>query len=108
VEFPDNPSRDHQREKRESPSVELPGKLCEVKALDKGLPKKCRSRKIDLMFPDSGAKNVIAQYVLAQIPRQVRQAWRNKGVTYHCHLNRKPLSVQEYIKVTPRKTSPVT
>jgi hypothetical protein len=27
---------------RESPSVESPGKLCEKKALDKGLPKKCR------------------------------------------------------------------
>jgi hypothetical protein len=73
--------------------VELPGKLCEKKALDKGLPKKCRSRKIDSMFPDNGAKNVITQSVLAQSPRQVKQDWRNKGVTYHCHLNKKPLSV---------------
>jgi hypothetical protein len=56
VEFPDNPSRDHQREKRESRSVELLGKLSEVKALDKGLPKKCRSRKIDSMIPNNGAK----------------------------------------------------
>jgi hypothetical protein len=36
---------------------------------------------------------VIAQSVLAQSPRQVRQDWRNRGVTYYCHLNRKPLSV---------------
>jgi hypothetical protein len=93
VESPDNPSRDHQRQKRESPSVESLGNLCEVKALDKDLPKKCRSRKIDSMFPGNGTKNVIAQSVLAQSPRQVRQDWRNKGVTYHCHLNRKPLSV---------------
>jgi hypothetical protein len=36
---------------------------------------------------------VITQYVPAQSPRQVKQDWRKKGVTYHCHLNRKPLSV---------------
>jgi hypothetical protein len=40
VESSDNPSKDHQREKKESPSMESPGKLCEVKALDKGLRKK--------------------------------------------------------------------
>jgi hypothetical protein len=56
VESSDNPYRDLQREKRETPSVELPGKFCEVKALDKGLSKKCHSRKIDLMFPNNCAK----------------------------------------------------
>jgi hypothetical protein len=93
VEFPDNPSRDHKREKRESPLVESPGKIYEVKDLDKGLLKKCRSRKIDSIFPGNGTKNVIAQYVLAQIPRQVKQVLCNKGVTYHYHLNKKPLSI---------------
>ena len=66
VELSDNPSKDHQRENKESPSMESPGKLCEVKALDKGLPKKCRSRKIDSMCSDNGTKNVIAQSILAQ------------------------------------------
>jgi hypothetical protein len=56
VESPHNPFKDHQREKRESPSMELPGKLCEVKALDKGLPKKFHSKKIDSMFPRNSAK----------------------------------------------------
>jgi hypothetical protein len=56
VESPDNPSRDHQREKRESPSMESLGKLSEVKALDNGLPKKCRSRKIDSVFLGNGTK----------------------------------------------------
>jgi hypothetical protein len=51
---------------RGSPPTESQGKLCEMKALDKGLPKKCRSRKIDLIFLGNGAKNVIAQYILAQ------------------------------------------
>jgi hypothetical protein len=37
VESPDNPYRDHQMEKRESPLVELSGKLCEVQALNKRL-----------------------------------------------------------------------
>jgi hypothetical protein len=36
---------------------------------------------------------VIVQSILAQSPRQVRQDWRKKGVTYHRHLNGKPLSV---------------
>jgi hypothetical protein len=56
VESPDNPSRDHQREKRESSSMELPGKLCEVNTLDKGLQKKCRSRKIESIIPDNDTK----------------------------------------------------
>jgi hypothetical protein len=79
VDFPDNPSRDHQMENRESPSVDFLGNLREVKALGKGLPKKCRLRKIESMFPDNGDENVISQYVLAQIPRKVMQDWRNKG-----------------------------
>jgi hypothetical protein len=71
VESPDNPSRDHQREKRESPSMESPRKLCEVKALRERLTEKVSLRNIDSVFPDNGAKNVIAQSVLAQNPRQV-------------------------------------
>jgi hypothetical protein len=50
VELPDN-LLEIIKGMRGSPSVESPGKLCEMKALDKGLPKKCRSRKIDSMFP---------------------------------------------------------
>jgi allophanate hydrolase subunit 2 len=30
------------------------------------------------------------------------------GGDLSCHLNRKPLSIYEYIKVTPGETSPVT
>jgi hypothetical protein len=43
----------------------------------------------------AAVRGVIAQSVLAlaQNPRHVRQDWRNKGVTYHCHFNRKPLLV---------------
>jgi hypothetical protein len=33
---------------------------------------------------------VIAQSILAQSPRQERQDWCNKGVTYHCTLIGKP------------------
>jgi hypothetical protein len=73
--------------------VELPGKLCKMKALRERLTEKVSLRNIDSVFPDNGAKNVIAQSVLSQSPRQVKQDWCNKGVTYHCHLNRKPLSV---------------
>jgi hypothetical protein len=51
---------------RGSPSVEFLGKIFEMKALDKGLPKKCRFRKIDSMFPDNNTKNVITQSILAQ------------------------------------------
>jgi hypothetical protein len=78
---------------RGSSSVESLGKLCEMKALDKGLPKKCHSRKIDSVFPGNGAKNVIAQSVLAQSPRKVRDIGIKNRISYHCHLNRKsPLS----------------
>jgi hypothetical protein len=77
VESLDNPSRDHQREKRESPSVESPGKLCEVKALDKGLPKKCVLRNIDSVFPDNGAKMLSHNLYFPKIPRQVDTNWRN-------------------------------
>ena len=41
VEFPDNSSRDHQKKKRGSPSVESPGKLCKVKAFEERLTEKC-------------------------------------------------------------------
>jgi hypothetical protein len=34
VELLDNPSRDHQMEKTESPSVELPGKLHKIKGFE--------------------------------------------------------------------------
>jgi hypothetical protein len=54
------------KRKRESPSVDSPSKLCKMKALDKVLPKKRHSRKIDSMFPDNDAKNVITQFVLSQ------------------------------------------
>jgi hypothetical protein len=46
--------------------VESPGKLCEVKALSKRLTEKVSLRNIDSVFPDNGAKNVIAQSVLSQ------------------------------------------
>jgi hypothetical protein len=57
---------------RESPSVESPGKLCEMKALNKVLPKKFRSRKIDSVFPNNDAKIFIAQSILAQILKESR------------------------------------
>jgi hypothetical protein len=66
VESPANPSRDYQREKRELTSMESPGKLCEVKDLGKRLTEKRHTRKIDSMFLDNGAKNVIAQSILSQ------------------------------------------
>jgi hypothetical protein len=36
--------------------VESPGKLVRKVLEDKGLPKKCRLRNIDSVFPDNGAK----------------------------------------------------
>jgi hypothetical protein len=72
--------------------VESPGKPRKMKALRERLTEKVSLRNIDSVFPDNDAKNLIAQSILAQSPRQVKQDWR-KGVTYHCHLNRKPLSV---------------
>jgi hypothetical protein len=68
--------------------VEYPGKLCGKKALGKGLPKKCHSRKIDSVFPDNDAKNVITQFVLAQSPRKVRDIGVTRRISYHYHLNR--------------------
>jgi hypothetical protein len=59
VESLHSPSRDHQREKRESPSVDSPGNLCEVRTLDKGLPKNCHWRKIDSVFLDNDAKMLL-------------------------------------------------
>jgi hypothetical protein len=59
VESPYNPSRDHQREKRESPLVESPGKLLKIKGFEKRLTEKVSFKEIDLMFLDNGAKNVI-------------------------------------------------
>ena len=55
VELPDNLSRDHQREKRESTSVESPSKLTR-KASETRLTKGLSLRKIDLVFPGNGAK----------------------------------------------------
>jgi hypothetical protein len=37
--------------------------------------------------------HVIAQSVISQSPRQVKKDWCNKGMTYRCHLNRKPIFV---------------
>jgi hypothetical protein len=72
VESPDNPSRDHQREKRESPSVESPGKLCEVKAFEERLTEKVSSlRRIDSVFPDNGAKMLSRNLYLPKSQRQV-------------------------------------
>jgi hypothetical protein len=50
--------------------VEFPGKLCKVKALSKRLTEKVSLRKIDSVFPDNSAKNVIAQSVLAPKPKE--------------------------------------
>jgi hypothetical protein len=77
MESPGNPFRDHQREKRESPSVESPGKRCEVKDLDKGLSKKCHLRKIDLIFPNNGAKMLSHNLYLPKAQGKWIQNWRN-------------------------------
>jgi hypothetical protein len=71
VESPDNPSRDHQKEKRGSPSVELPGKLCKIKALKVKLTEKVSLRNIDSMFPDNGAKMLSRNLYLSKRERQV-------------------------------------
>jgi hypothetical protein len=60
--------------------VEFPGKLCKMKALRERLTEKVSLRNIDSMFPDNGAKNVIAQSVLSQIPRQVREIGVTKDI----------------------------
>jgi hypothetical protein len=49
--------------------MESPGKLRKMKGLRKRLTEKVSLRNIDLVFPGNGAKNVVAQYVLAQTPR---------------------------------------
>jgi hypothetical protein len=69
--------------------VESPGKLRKMKALRERLTEKVSLRNIDSVFPDNGAKNVIAQSVLAQSPRQVREIGVTNMISYHCHLNRK-------------------
>jgi hypothetical protein len=46
--------------------VESPGKLRKMKALRERLTEKVSLRNIDSVFPDNGAKNVIAQSVLSQ------------------------------------------
>jgi hypothetical protein len=56
---------------RGSPLVQSLGKLCKIKALRERLTEKVSLRNIDSVFQGNGAKNVITQSVLAQIPRQV-------------------------------------
>jgi hypothetical protein len=56
MESLDNPFRDRQKEKRGSPLVESPSKLCKIKALKVKITKKVSLRNIDSVFPGSGAK----------------------------------------------------
>jgi hypothetical protein len=69
--------------------MESPGKLRKMKDLRERLIKKVSLRNIDLVFLDNDAKNVIAQSVLAQSPRQVRDIGVTNRISYHCHLNKK-------------------
>jgi hypothetical protein len=59
--------------------MESPSKLCELKALDKGLSKKCRSRKIDSMFSDNGTKMLSHDLYLPKAQGKWMHDWRNKG-----------------------------
>jgi hypothetical protein len=58
-------------EKRESPSVESPGKLHKIKALRERLTEKVSLRNIDSVFPDNGAKMLSHNLYLPKSPRQV-------------------------------------
>jgi hypothetical protein len=70
VESPDNPSRDHQKEKRGSPSVDSPGKICKLKDFEERLTKKVLSlRRVNSMFPRNGTKMLSLNLYLSQSER---------------------------------------